>query len=84
MIVLFHYGTELLVYRTVKLNAGFLSPLIVGSAPVFHFHALNRYTHYLTSSIVVCLDGPPIRFLYIIVSATLENLLLSSYINLPI
>jgi len=28
--VLIHYGLELLVYRSVKLNAGFLSPLIVG------------------------------------------------------
>lgn len=28
--VLIHFGLELVVYRSVKLNAGLLSPLIVG------------------------------------------------------
>jgi hypothetical protein len=28
--VLIHYGLELIVYRSVKLNAGLLSPVIVG------------------------------------------------------
>jgi hypothetical protein len=32
VIVMAHYLSELLIFRTTKLNSGFLSPTIVGSA----------------------------------------------------
>ncbi|KAF8311689.1 Erg28-like protein, partial [Clavulina sp. PMI_390] len=44
VIVLAHYGSELIVFRSVKLNAGFLSPLVVGGASFIWM--LAQQSHY--------------------------------------
>lgn len=36
-----HYLSELLIYKSVTFNAGFLSPLIVGSTCMSSYHGIR-------------------------------------------